>query len=123
MRNMEHINIKPLSVNEAYRGRKFSTEKLQSYKQIIPFLLPKIKIPKGKLQVKYVFGVSSKNSDGDNLIKAFQDILQEHYGFNDREIYKWVIEKRIVPKGQEYIGFDIKSYLCSSTKGVDNSVD
>ena len=43
--------------------------------------------------------MSSKNSDGDNLIKAFQDALAEQYGFNDRDIYRWEVEKRIVAKG------------------------
>jgi hypothetical protein len=43
-----------------------------------------------------VFGVSSKASDGDNLIKAWQDALCEKCGFNDRDIYHWDVEKVIV---------------------------
>jgi hypothetical protein len=56
-----------------------------------------------------VFGVSSKASDGDNLIKSFQDTLCETYGFNDRDIYRWDVEKLIVTKGQEYVAFEIMS--------------
>ena len=54
-----------------------------------------------------MFGVSSKASDGDNLIKSFQDTLCEKYGFNDRDIYRWEVEKVIVPKGKEYAEFEI----------------
>ncbi len=35
--------------------------------------VPPLDVPKERLAVSYVFGVSSKNSDGDNLVKAFQD--------------------------------------------------
>ena len=69
--------------------------------------LPRLSIPAAPLAVRYVFGVSSKNSDGDNLIKSFQDTLCEKYGINDRDIYRWEVEKRIVLKGQEFVEFDI----------------
>jgi len=102
------IKIKGLSVNGAYRGRRFATAELQAYKGALQYLLPKIEVPKGKLQVRYEFGVSSKNADGDNLIKAFQDCLQEQYGFNDKMIYEWSGKKVDVSKGKEYIEFEIK---------------
>ena len=60
--------------------------------------------------MKYVFGVSSKNADGDNAIKAFQDILAEYMGFNDREIYHWDITKVDVEKGEEFISFELSTY-------------
>jgi Holliday junction resolvase RusA-like endonuclease len=65
-------------------------------------------VPKGRLAVHYVFGVSSSNADGDNLIKAFQDALAEKYGFNDRDIYCWSVEKQVVPKGKEFIDFELR---------------
>jgi Holliday junction resolvase RusA-like endonuclease len=106
---MFRLNIKPLSLNSAYRGRRFSTPELNSFKQEVYYLSPKIiKIPKGKIAVKYVFGVSSKNCDGDNLIKCLQDAIADKYGFNDREIYKWEVEKVDVKKGCEFIEFEIK---------------
>ena len=118
---MVKIDIKPLSVNKAYRGRRFASADLKSFKQELFVLLNMdskvgmnskngLVIPKGKLQVKYEFGCSSKGSDGDNLIKAFQDCLTEFYRFNDNKIYKWIVEKVDIKKGQEYIKFDIKSY-------------
>jgi len=94
-------------VNRSYQGRRFATPELRAYKQELFLRLPKLTVPTGSLAVHYVFGVSSKASDGDNLIKSFQDALCEEYGFNDRDIYRWEVEKVIVPKGEEYVAFEI----------------
>lgn len=104
---MFKLKVKPISLNSAYRGRRFATPELREFKTEVYYSLPKLKIPKGKLKAKYVFGVSSKNCDGDNLIKAIQDVLSEKYEFNDRVIYKWDVEKIDVPKGEEYIEFEL----------------
>ncbi len=105
---MIKIAIKGLTVNQAYQGRRFSTPALKEYKKAIYYLCPVFVPPEGNLSVTYEFGVSNKNSDGDNLIKAFQDALAEKYNFNDNRIYEWVIRKIIVPKGKEYVAFDIQ---------------
>lgn len=108
---MVTIKIKPLSVNKAYRGRRFASSDLKDFKMELLWQLPKkFKVPQGKLSVKYIFGCSSKGSDGDNLIKAFQDCLAEIYGFNDNKIYKWIVEKVDVKKGEEFISFEINKY-------------
>ena len=107
---MIRIPIKPLSVNRSYQGRRFATPELTAYKEALGYLLPSMEIPKGKLAVKYIFGVSSKASDGDNLIKSFQDTICEKYGFNDRDIYRWEVEKVIVKKGDEYAAFSIDRF-------------
>lgn len=107
---MKKINIKPLSVNQAYRGRRFATKELKEYKKNLFYLLPKKIVPRGKLCVIYDFGVSSKGSDGDNLIKSFQDCLAEKYKFNDNKIYEWRVKKVDVKKGSEYISFSIEKY-------------
>jgi Holliday junction resolvase RusA-like endonuclease len=85
---MTFIPIKPLTVNRAYQGRRFRAPELLAYQQELSYRLPAMEIPRGKLEVKYVFGVSSRNSDMDNCVKAFQDALAEQYGFNDRDIYR-----------------------------------
>src|SRR5580698_10546066 len=106
---MTVIPIKPLTVNRAYQGRRFRTPELKAYQQELAYRLPKLVLPRGRLSVSYTFGVSSKSADGDNLVKAFQDALAEKYGFNDRDIYRWEVEKRIVPKGKEYVAFELTS--------------
>jgi hypothetical protein len=107
---VNRISIKPLSVNRSYQGRRFATPELKAYKEALGYLLPRLTVPKGALTVRYEFGVSSKASDGDNLIKSFQDTICEKYGFNDRDIYRWEVEKKIVPKGQDYAAFEISPY-------------
>lgn len=108
---MHHLDIKPLSLNKAYRGRRFITPETQQFKEEMSWLLP------ATLDVDFVspmiifleFGVSSHNADGDNCIKMAQDSIAGKYGFNDKLIFKWVVEKVKVPKGQEYIKFDLKN--------------
>lgn len=110
---MNILPIKPLSLNHAYRGRRFITPELKRYKEDIARLSPRIVIPAGKLSVSYVFGVSSKQSDVDNLVKCCQDALAEKYGFNDKMIYRITVEKQDVKKGSEFISFNI-SPICTS---------
>jgi Holliday junction resolvase RusA-like endonuclease len=105
------LRVKPISLNSAYRGRRFSTPELDAFKESVTYLLPQIEIPDGKLAVKYIFGTSSKNSDGDNLIKCFQDALAKKYGFNDKMIYKWEVEKIDCKKGEEFIEFEINQII------------
>lgn len=103
---MPLINIKPLSVNQAWQGKRFKTPKYKKFERDLLLLLPSYEVPEGDLIVCYTFGVS-RLSDYDNLIKPFQDILQKKYGFDDRRITKAIIEKVIVPKGKEFIEFSL----------------
>ena len=104
---MVRVTVKPLSVNEVWRGRRFKTPRYDSYEQELFYLLPKLEIPQGKLEVKLVFGFSSKGADIDNPIKPFLDVLQKKYGFNDKMIYRRSVEKVDVKKGEEFIEFEI----------------
>ena len=70
-------------------------------------LLPILSVPNGLLEVVITFGLSSKLNDIDNGLKPFIDILQKKYLFNDRDIYKLIVEKKIVPKGAEFIECEI----------------
>lgn len=105
---MEPINIKPLSVNEAFRGRKYKTPKYDKFELDMLMLLPikYIGIPPYTLIIE--FGFSSKGSDIDNCLKQTIDCLSKKYKFNDNQIYRLEVTKFIVPKGSEYIKFDIQ---------------
>ena len=103
------VNIKALSINEAFKGRRFKTAAYKKYSNIVPLMLPKGIIANPPYKVYYEFGFSNKGSDWDNGIKNFQDILSKKYNFNDNEIYEAHIKKVIVPKGKEYIFFKIES--------------
>lgn len=104
------INEKPLSVNKVWQGKRFKTKEYKAYEELLLYILPKGKVPAGKLRIDYVFGFSNSASDIDNPVKPITDILSKKYGFNDKMIYESRQKKVIVKKGQEYIKVRIKSY-------------
>jgi Holliday junction resolvase RusA-like endonuclease len=98
------LDIKPMSVNKAWQGRRFKTQEYKDYENTLLMLLPNtVKIGKNKLKLTYHYGFSSKASDIDNPCKLVTDILQKKYGFNDSQVYELVQYKEIVSKGEEYI--------------------
>tara|TARA_R110000737_G_scaffold339516_1_gene361553 strand:- start:123 stop:452 length:330 start_codon:yes stop_codon:yes gene_type:complete len=105
------VKIKPLSVNECWKGRRFKTDKYKQYEKDLRKILLPMKIPDGKLKVFLIFGLSSKLADIDNPVKAFIDILQKEYSFNDRDIYSMELTKVDVKKGEEFIDFKIIEYV------------
>jgi Holliday junction resolvase RusA-like endonuclease len=60
------------------------------------------------LEVSLVVGMSNMASDVDNVVKPFIDVLQKKYKFNDKYIFRLVVEKKLVVKGAEFIEFYIK---------------
>ena len=104
------LDIKPLSVNKAWKGRRFKTDEYKKYERDVCLMLKPIEIPEGPLQISLVFGFSSKLSDFDNPVKPFVDCLQKKYGFNDKMIKKAVIEVVDVDRGCEFIEFEVKEY-------------
>ena len=105
------INIKPLSVNSCFQGRRFKNNAYREYERQLLKLLPNnYKVPLKPLIITLKFGFSSRLADWDNPIKPFQDILQKKYKFNDSLVYKAIVEKEIVKKGSEYIEFNIELY-------------
>jgi hypothetical protein len=106
---MNKLNIKPLSVNEAYQGRRFKTNKHHAFVKHCLLLLPKIDIPEPPYRLIVKIGVSAQ-FDVDNSLKPFIDVLQKKYGINDRYIHRIEIEKEVVKKGYEYIYFDLTGF-------------
>lgn len=104
------IKLKPLSVNECWKGQRFKTPQYKTYEKKLLLLLKKIKVPKGDLTITLKWGFSSKLADWDNPIKPFQDILQKKFEFDDRRVFKAIVEKEIVEKGKEYIEFKLEPY-------------
>ena len=101
------INIKPLSVNQAWQGKRFKTPTYKKYeKALLLMLKKKILIPE-KMGINFEFGFSNVASDIDNPVKPFLDILQKKYKFNDSKVYQLNIKKTLVKKGKEFIKFQI----------------
>ena len=104
---MIKINIKPLSVNKVWRGRRFKTQEYKQYEIDLHSLLKPIKLPEPPYKVYYEFGFSSAASDIDNPVKPFQDILSKRYKFDDKLIHEMRVTRKKVKKGSEYIKFEI----------------
>ena len=103
------INIKPLSINSAYQGRRFRTPKYDNFIKTVLNLLPKtLDFPNPKnIKLAIEFGYSSKLSDCDNGLKPFIDCLVKKYKVDDRYIYEIHVFKNVVNKGDEYIKFKV----------------
>lgn len=106
---MVKINIKPLSVNACWQGKRFKTKQYKQYERDMLLLLPVVEIPEPPYKVYYEFGFSSAASDLDNPIKPLQDILQKRYDFNDKHIYEMTAKRVKVKKGEEYLLFEINT--------------
>jgi Holliday junction resolvase RusA-like endonuclease len=105
---MIKLQIKPLSINDAYKGRRFRTTQYDTYIRQMMFILPeKLNIPESNIKMFIEFGYSSYASDIDNGLKCFIDCLQKKYGFNDKNITELNVRKIKVFKGSEHIIFEI----------------
>lgn len=104
------VKLKPLSINKAYKGKRFRTDECTKFKRDLYFMLPeRINLPKPPFCIVFKFGLSSMSSDGDNCVKVAQDVISDKYNFNDKLIKKWIIEVDNVKKGDEYISFKLES--------------
>ena len=115
---MIEIKIRPLSVNRAWRGRRFKTQDYKDYEKELCYLLPKVEIPEGKLIINFIVGYKNKLSDIDNFLKPFIDVMQKKYGFDDNKIYKLVVTKEV---GKEFIKFKIESYERQANRDIQES--
>ena len=109
MDEIRKVEIKPLSINIAFQGRRFKTPAYKKFESDLLFLLPKIQIPEQPYEFYYEFGFSSKLSDLLNPEKLVTDIICKKYKIDDRYIVRMVLEKQIVQVGKEYIKFQIKN--------------
>lgn len=104
------VNIKPLSVNKAWQGRRFKTPEYKAYEQAVLMMLPNEDLPSPPYRVHIGLSLSNRNSDIDNPVKPILDILQKKYRFNDREVMSLLVVKDIVAKGKEGFVVYISSY-------------
>jgi len=105
-----HLDIKPLSVNDAWKGKRFKTKQYQTYEKSVLWLLPKFDMPAPPYHIDYEFGMSNILSDLDNPVKPLMDILQKKYAFNDSFVHSMHVKKVKVEKGKEYAKVNIITY-------------
>ena len=99
------INRKPLSVNDAWQGRRFSTPAKKDYEAVMRLLLPNTPVTGPYYRVEYDFHlIRFATTDWDNLVKVTQDCLVKRGIItDDRHIidarvrkYKAVTDKIII---------------------------
>ena len=102
------IPIKPISINEAFQGRRFKTKKCKDFEKSFLDIAPKKKMITGLIEIQYEFYVKNhKQADYDNLIKITQDLLKVcGYIEDDRKIYKATVYK--IPSDDERIEVKIE---------------
>jgi Holliday junction resolvase RusA-like endonuclease len=102
------INQKPLSVNQAWQGKRYKTPAYKDYEKAMILMMPKGNIESLEmLRVEFFFGFSNSASDLDNPVKLLMDIAQKKYGFNDKNVFELNVRKCLVKKGQEFIQMGI----------------
>lgn len=107
---MRKLNIKPLSVNECWQGRRFKTKEYKQYETNLLLMLPKLKICDAPYKITIEFAFSSPLADIDNPLKPFLDVLQKKYNINDRDVYCLEVIKTVVKKRCEFVKFNIENY-------------
>ena len=106
----QKIFIKALSVNKLYTGKRKKTELYKAYEWDLWLKLENLEDfedTHNQLKLNIEVGLSNPRADLDNTCKAFQDILQKKYHFDDCQIYRLIMKKVDVKKGKEYIKFTL----------------
>lgn len=106
------LNEKALSVNQAWKGKRYKTPAYQDYEKSILVRLPAGKVDPGvMLRLEFMFGFSNSASDLDNPVKLLMDIAQKKYGFNDKMVFELNVRKCLVKKGFDFIEMGIYPLL------------
>ena len=100
-----NLNIKPLSVNKAWQGKRFKSPEYKKYEIQVLRMLPNIEIKEFK-RLKITYGFSNMLADIDNPTKLVLDLLQKKYNVNDRDLIYLVLHKEKTKKGEEFIEID-----------------
>lgn len=104
---INRLDIKPISVNRLYKGRRFKTDEYKSY-QAQWLQIKKEVIEAERIDLYIAFYVSDIRSDLDNCLKAAIDMMQKRHGFNDMQIARIGADKVIVEKGKEGIFYHLR---------------
>lgn len=106
------LAVKALSINAAYRGRRFKTDDLESYEYEIGILTARLKVCpiEGEMSVRYIFHLKNySRTDVANLEKCLTDILVKlEIIKDDRYIKDMYVRKEM--SDRDYIEIEIDGY-------------
>ena len=102
-----HLKVKPLTVNQAWKGRRYTSDDYKAYIAECLYKLPKITVEAKRYEIIFRFYlIHHATTDYDNLIKPIQDILVKKGILpDDRFIYKASQEK--IPSNTDYIEIEL----------------
>lgn len=108
------LNIKPVSTNNLYGGKRYKKKEAKEFENTISWLLKiyanSVKLPEqGELELITRFYVSRK-FDTSNCLKLLEDCISKHFQINDRRFAGHKISRVKVKPGQEKIKFLIRPY-------------
>lgn len=106
------IDTKPLSVNTAWKGRRFKTKEYKDFeRELLSLLAGQKKIAQGAIELRIRFHMKNhKSSDWDNPIKTLQDVLVKSGVISDdKNVYIGMAQK--VPSKTDYIEVMILPYV------------
>ena len=104
--NQVQIHLKPMSVNQAWQGRRFKSKAYKSYEEAVLLMLPSYEIPDGELGIRIEAGLNIRG-DLDNVCKPILDIITKKYGCDDKRFMEIKLVKKIIKKGEGYFNFCI----------------
>lgn len=117
------LDVKAMSVNRAWQGRRFKTTDYKDYERLLINELPDLDDYfnfEQPLHLTVIFGLSNMASDVDNGLKPFIDVMQKKYEFDDKFIFGMEIDKHLVARGHEYIFFEILPYQAIRKKMIED---
>ena len=107
------LNLKPVSTNEMYGGKKFKSKKARQFESDAAILLARNArqriLPNGDLTIHFRFG-TTRQKDLSNNVKLLEDIIARHYGIDDRRFCGQTAVRVPVKKGEEFIIFQIAPF-------------
>lgn len=105
------VDVKPLSVNKAWQGRRFKTDDYLCYENEVYFLLPNGEHVGGMVEIWYTFYLKNhKATDTSNLIKLLEDIMVKK-GLIDDDRYVYSFHAKKIPSDVHKIEIEILPYV------------
>ena len=108
--NPLRLQIKPLSTNRIYVGRKVKSSQARQFERDIALLLAayakETELPDGDLAIHFRFG-TTRQKDLSNNVKLLEDQIAKHYGIDDRRFAGHTAVRIPVPRGEEFVIFQI----------------
>jgi hypothetical protein len=125
------LNVKPFSVNQQYDhinkkkkirkgnliiiteySKRVTSGKYLKFQRVFNKAIEQVPIfiiqPTDELHLHFEFGFSSKLSDTSNAIKSSEDLIADHFSYNDKQNKRVTTESFIVDKGEENIAFKLE---------------